>query len=118
MSPACLSTLQHTLQPVVDQGADYLVLGCTHYPFLRTAIESLFGQQLTLIDSGFAVARQTARILIKNGLSLEQAQSAAAPRLMCYVSGQNAEPLRDILKHLLPEQLSWDIANLDKTALE
>ncbi len=68
MSEACLSSLQHSLQPVVDQGADYLVLGCTHYPFLKPAIESIFGHKLTLIDSGIAVARQTSRILIKNEL--------------------------------------------------
>ena len=68
MSAACLQTLQEILQPAVDQGADFLVLGCTHYPFLKTAIWHIFGHKLTLIDSGVAVARQTARILIKNEL--------------------------------------------------
>ena len=33
MSPACLNALREVLQPAVEQGADYLVLGCTHYPF-------------------------------------------------------------------------------------
>ena len=70
MSPECLATLTQILQPVVDQGADYLVLGCTHYPFLKSSIQYIFGQKLTLIDSGFAVARQTARILIKMGYYL------------------------------------------------
>jgi len=51
MSAACLAILKDILQPVVDQGADYLVLGCTHYPFLKIAIQSIFGQKLTLIDS-------------------------------------------------------------------
>ena len=65
MSQQCLNTLKKILQPVVEQGADHLVLGCTHYPFLKPAIQTIFGQQLTLVDSGQAVARQTARILIK-----------------------------------------------------
>lgn len=65
MSQQCLNTLKKILQPVVEQGADHLVLGCTHYPFLKPAIQAIFGQQLTLVDSGQAVARQTARILIK-----------------------------------------------------
>ena len=66
MSPACLSALQQILKPVVEQGADYLVLGCTHYPFLKDAIGQIFADKLKLIDSGQAVARQTAYILIKN----------------------------------------------------
>ncbi|MGL5404917.1 MAG: glutamate racemase, partial [Acinetobacter sp.] len=38
MSQGCLNVLQEILQPVVAQGADFLVLGCTHYPFLKDAI--------------------------------------------------------------------------------
>lgn len=111
MSEACLSSLQQSLQPVVDQGADYLVLGCTHYPFLKPAIESIFGQKLTLIDSGLAVARQTARILIKNELLFEQNHESDV-RIECYVSGNNAESLRPILQLLLEPELNWTISNI------
>ena len=111
MSEACLSSLQHSLQPVVDQGADYLVLGCTHYPFLKPAIESIFGQKLTLIDSGQAVARQTARILIRNELLFEQ-NHADDVRIECFVSGNNAESLRPILQLLLEPELNWTISNI------
>ncbi|NLN56788.1 MAG: glutamate racemase [Gammaproteobacteria bacterium] len=112
MSEACLSSLQQSLQPVVDQGADYLVLGCTHYPFLKPAIESIFGQKLTLIDSGIAVARQTSRILIKNELLFEQSL-ADTLQIACYVSGNNAEQLKPVLQHLIPKNISWSIANVD-----
>ena len=111
MSEACLSSLQQSLQPVVDQGADYLVLGCTHYPFLKPAIESIFGQKLTLIDSGVAVARQTSRILIKNELLFEQSL-ADTLQIACYVSGNNAEQLKPVLQHLIPGNISWSIANV------
>ena len=111
MSEACLSSLQQSLQPVVDQGADYLVLGCTHYPFLKPAIESIFGQKLTLIDSGIAVARQTSRILIKNELLFEQSV-ADTLQIACYVSGNNAEQLKPVLQHLIPGNISWSIANV------
>lgn len=111
MSPLCLNTLKEILQPVVDQGADFLVLGCTHYPFLKEAIQSIFAEQLSLIDSGQAVARQTARILIKHGLLSEQ-QLDNQIRIKCFVSGQNAEELRSILQHLLPEDLTWSIENI------
>ena len=112
MSEACLSSLQQSLQPVVDQGADYLVLGCTHYPFLKPAIESIFGQKLTLIDSGIAVARQTSRILIKNELLFEQCLTDSL-QIACYVSGNNAEQLKPVLQHLIPKNISWSIANVD-----
>ena len=111
MSEACLSSLQQSLQPVVDQGADYLVLGCTHYPFLKPAIESIFGQKLTLIDSGIAVARQTSRILIKNELLFDQSV-ADTLQIACYVSGNNAEQLKPVLQHLIPGNISWSIANV------
>lgn len=111
MSAACLATLKDILQPVVDQGADYLVLGCTHYPFLKIAIQSIFGQKLTLIDSGLAVARQTARILIKNELLFEQNHEGDV-RIECYVSGNNAESLRPILQLLIEPELNWTISNI------
>ncbi|WEI02793.1 glutamate racemase [Acinetobacter johnsonii] len=111
MSAACLATLKDILQPVVDQGADYLVLGCTHYPFLKIAIQSIFGKKLTLIDSGLAVARQTARILIKNELLFEQNHDGDV-RIECYVSGNNAESLRPILQLLLEPELNWTISNI------
>ncbi|MDN5512591.1 MULTISPECIES: glutamate racemase [unclassified Acinetobacter] len=111
MSEPCLTTLKEILQPVVDQGADYLVLGCTHYPFLKPAIQSIFGHKLTLIDSGLAVARQTARILIKNQLLFEQDQNRGL-RIECYVSGNNAENLKTVLQYLIQGDLTWDIRNI------
>jgi len=111
MSQQCLNTLKKILQPVVEQGADHLVLGCTHYPFLKPAIQAIFGQQLTLVDSGQAVARQTARILIKNELLGEQT-SESETRIQCYVSGHNAENLKPILQHLISPTLSWSVQNL------
>ena len=113
MSPACLNLLQQILKPVVEQGADYLVLGCTHYPFLKEAIGRIFADKLKLIDSGQAVARQTAYILIKNRLISDKI-SHNAVRVECYVSGHNAKELRPILQNLISEKLTWTIRNLDE----
>ena len=103
--------LKEVIQLVVDQGADYLVLGCTHYPFLKSSIQYIFGQKLTLIDSGFAVARQTARILIKNELLFEQDQNDGV-RIECHVSGNNAENLKTVLQYLIQDDLTWNIRNI------
>jgi len=50
--------LSRYLSPMVDQGVDTLVLGCTHYPFLIPVIESLFPGVFQIIDPSDAVARQ------------------------------------------------------------
>ena len=56
------------LQPMVAAGIDSLALGCTHYPFLRDAIQRVVGADVEIIDPAPAVARQTARVLEQNGL--------------------------------------------------
>ena len=114
LSPACLAVLRQILAPVVTKGADYLVLGCTHYPFLKEAIQVIFADQLTLIDSGLAVARQTTRILIQHELLQTEACSSPLVQLKCYVSGQNAEDLMPVVGHLIEPVLSWSIQNITR----
>ena len=58
-----LELLAKHLEPIQDAGADTLVLGCTHYPFLRRAIRKLLGDSITLIDTSDAVVRQLKRQL-------------------------------------------------------
>jgi len=50
--------LQRYIHPLLDAGADTLVLGCTHYPFVRPLIEDIAGPDVVIIDTGAAVARQ------------------------------------------------------------
>ena len=59
------------LDPLLDAGADVIVLGCTHYPLLRTAIQRICGPDVTLVDPSDAVARQLGRILASHGLASE-----------------------------------------------
>ena len=51
------------VEPLLNEGADVIVLGCTHYPFLRKIIEELAGPHVSLIDTGAAVAKQVQRRL-------------------------------------------------------
>ncbi len=54
---------------LLEAGADTLVLGCTHYPFLSSTIRSVAGDDVAIIDPGPAVARQVARIAIELEIS-------------------------------------------------
>ena len=54
--------------PLLAQGADTIVLGCTHYPFVRPLIERVVGTDVVLIDTGAAVAKQLQKRLSENNI--------------------------------------------------
>jgi glutamate racemase len=56
------------VRPLLEDGADTLVLGCTHYPFLKPLIEEMTEGKVAIIDTGAAVARQVGRRLAESGL--------------------------------------------------
>jgi glutamate racemase len=60
--------LEEYLLPMVAQDIDYLVLGCTHYPYLIPQIKKIIPNHIKIIDSGEAVAKQTKNILEINNL--------------------------------------------------
>jgi len=62
-SPATTELVERYTQPLLARGADTLVLGCTHYPFLRPLIAAAAGPAVALIDTGEAVAKQVVRRL-------------------------------------------------------
>ena len=71
-SAATASLVQQYVAPLLARGADTLVLGCTHYPFIRPLIEEnvhqLDGRAILILDTGLPVARQLAHLLAKTGL--------------------------------------------------
>ena len=60
-STATRAILERALCPLRDQGMDALVLGCTHFPFVRPLIEQVCGKAIQIVDPGPAVARQVLR---------------------------------------------------------
>ena len=57
--------LKSYLKPMLDANIDYLVLGCTHYPYLIPMLLKLLPKHVKIIDSGLAVAKQTKTVLEK-----------------------------------------------------
>ncbi|MDQ6967298.1 MAG: hypothetical protein Q9M14_01270, partial [Mariprofundaceae bacterium] len=55
--------LKGFLQPLLQQGIDTLVLGCTHYPFVIPLIRDIIGKNITIIDSGHAISCELERQL-------------------------------------------------------
>ncbi|MCG8069813.1 MAG: glutamate racemase [Candidatus Thiodiazotropha taylori] len=62
------------LQPILERGVDTLVLGCTHYPFVKQMIADEAGAGISIIDTGPAVAKQLQRQLSAHDLLTEAAE--------------------------------------------
>ena len=94
-TPAIAALLEQYVAPLLDQGADTLVLGCTHYPFVQTGIQRVLHahghQDVTLIDTGDAVARQLVRLLDAAGL-LRMSSDAGAADASSHVTGYTTGP--------------------------
>ncbi|WP_159493289.1 MULTISPECIES: glutamate racemase [Pseudomonadati] len=60
--------LKKYLTPMLDKKCDYIVLGCTHYPYLLPQIQKITGKNVKIIDSGEAVARQVKNVLLQQNL--------------------------------------------------
>lgn len=88
--------------PLTEEGADVLVLGCTHYPFLRSLIQKAAGPNVTILDTGSAVARQ-AQSLIGN-----KATSGAEPKHQIITTG-NLDKLKELFPTLCPDTHLKDI---------
>ncbi|MGQ9466403.1 MAG: glutamate racemase [Anaerolineae bacterium] len=67
-APETEALLRNCLEPLLAAGIDELVLGCTHYPFLRPLMERIVGPEVEIVDPAPAVARQVRRVLIGAGL--------------------------------------------------
>jgi len=61
--PVDAALLRELLRPILDAGADTVVLGCTHFPLLRSELEAAAGRSLTWVDSGEAIARRVRDLL-------------------------------------------------------
>lgn len=93
--------VQRYVAPLLTQGADTLVLGCTHYPFLRALIQRVAGNGVALIDTGAAVARQARRLLERDGLLAD----GARPGGVEWLGSGDATQYARVRALLMPETL-------------
>lgn len=67
-TPATQALLRTYLNPMLTQGVDQIVLGCTHYPLLRPAMEEILAGRAEILDPSAAVARRVEEVLRQNQL--------------------------------------------------
>lgn len=77
--PATEMRVRNVVEPIIERGADVIVLGCTHYPFLRDVISRVVGDRdVAIIDSGAAVEKRVESLLDEYNL---RAAADNKPRL-------------------------------------
>jgi len=92
--------LQSILFPLQHYPIDVVVLGCTHYPFIKQEIASCMGKHVAIIDSGEAVARQVNRILVNN----KQVNHSKVPTYVFFTTG-DAHHVSSIVSSLLKQHI-------------
>lgn len=92
-SPEMDELLENYLRPMVEQNIDYLVLGCSHYPYLIPQIRKIIPNNVMIIDSGEAVAKQTKKILE----NLNLLNSSNEPKWQQFYTNSNPAVLKTIL---------------------
>ena len=95
-TPEMMALLEQYLRPMVAKGMDYLVLGCTHYPYLTSLISEILPENVRIMDSAQAVAKQTERILSQNNLLAKKEEHVPSH---LWLTNKNAE----ILQSFAPE---------------
>ncbi|WP_245234365.1 glutamate racemase [Methylotenera oryzisoli] len=103
-APATLQLVKKYCQPLLDEGADTIVLGCTHYPFVRPLIEQVVGERVSLIDTGAAVAKQLQKRLAALDLLTSDLQTGSVQ----FWTNSAAENARQVVESLWrqPAQVS------------
>lgn len=95
-SPEMTDLLESYLLPMVEKNIDYLVLGCSHYPYLIPQIKKIIPSTIKIIDSGEAVAKQTKKILEELQLINPSKNNAT----QVFYTNSNPEVLKKIVKPL------------------
>jgi len=93
-SPEMIRLLESYLAPMIEANIDYLVLGCSHYPYLIPQIKKILPPHIQIIDSGEAVARQTQNVL-KEKVGFSSIENSKP----VFYTNANPKVLSDILQH-------------------
>ena len=97
-SPRTRELLRGWVEPLLAEGCDTLILGCTHYPFIKPLLAELVPASVRLVDTGAAVACQLQTLLDRHGLRAEEPAQATR-----YWSSGDPQAMARVLPKLLSE---------------
>jgi glutamate racemase len=114
IGPDVVAALQPLLDPMITAGVDVIVLGCTHYPFLRDAIAAYVGPGVAIIDSGAAIANRARWVLTGSGLLQPFAPGWSST--LQFETSATVEEIAPVVELLLGERAPVRHASLGDTA--
>ena len=95
--PQAEETVRRSLQPLLEKGADRIVLGCTHYPFLSEVISRIAGPSVKVIDPAPAVARHLLEVLEEEGIPVEDPSAPGDIQVIASGDPSSAERILSII---------------------
>lgn len=106
-SPEALTLLESYLSPLKTKNIDQLVLGCTHYPFLKSQISEMLGPSVTLVDSGDAVARRVESLLREK--NIKGSEESPSHR---FFTNKDATDFSCVASKLLNQSIQGELASV------
>ncbi|WP_353816324.1 glutamate racemase [Agromyces sp. SYSU T00266] len=101
--PEVLAVAEEYLAPLRTAGVDTLVLGCTHYPFLKGAISYVMGEGVSLVSSDVETANDVYRVLVSQGL---ERRSPEPPVHRFEATGDSSAAFLDLAHRLIGPEIS------------
>lgn len=98
--PVTVEVAKRYLDPLLEQEIDTLILGCTHYPILRSLLKELVGEQVTLVNPAYETALDLGRLLERQGLLREGNEEEEFPYRF-FVSDEE-EHFQEFANSILP----------------
>lgn len=93
--------VRRVVEPLLDEGIDKIVLGCTHYPFLRPLIEQVIGEKdIEVIDSGEAVARRVKWLMERYDIAADGTKHPEY-RFLSFADEEYRQRLEQCAKHII-----------------
>ena len=111
--PVTEEVARRYLDELMHQGIDSLILGCTHYPLLRSLLRRITGESVTLVNPAYETAKELESLLKEKGLANPGGGTDGADRYQFFVSDA-----ADKFKHFANSILPYDIETTKKINIE
>ena len=109
-----ITLLRQYISPMIESGADHIVLGCTHYPFLTNSIRSIAGETVKIVNPAPAIARQAMHLLSE----VQNSNVDKIPGWSFYTTGDNLDILKIMVENITDEMVESGIILSKSTILE
>ena len=99
--PVTVEVANRYLEPLLESGIDTLIMGCTHYPLLRSTLRQIMGEKVNLVNPAYETARELKALLERNGLNNDGKQNYEGAMHEFYVSDA-ANKFKNFANSILP----------------